>query len=543
MPSVGLYIGGGGATGGAGGIGGSGTAGTLPKFSAATTLADSIVTDDGAGTVQVYDPTAVTGLTDFVIRAGASQSASGSVFDILQSNGDSSLTYNVLGKLTISNIPNTGSFSLKVNPAGTGNPEFQMPDDDGAPGEFLQTDGSGVLSWAAASGLSGLTAGQIPIADSPSSIIDSNLSYSSGVLSLLNSTNAQRFDLYNTFTSSTNNEGLKLAWDTNVAQVGTFKGSGGGTARALDLQTDATTRVRVGASGGVDFGAGTLSFGSAIGTSDVTFQRTGAATGTLTGDLVVSADWDTDFAHAATLTIQGSSAYGAMRLKAGDGSGKQLFWSSGASGVEPGLFAMSTLRFFTNGNSSYALQIDSTGMSDFGPNQVAFGSAIASADVGLKRSAAGLLKVTNASTGDGSLSVPISLQGTSTKTLTDNTIATFATVSCATSDSVVAGKVEFTIEAVDATNHKLQSITGIAPFWCSNRNGTVTAGFGTVTTTASDTADSATYTNTFAASVSGTDVNLRITSDYDQAVLTGTVTSRIRYRVSIDAGTATVTPA
>jgi hypothetical protein len=68
------------------------------------------------------------------------------------------------------------------------------------------------------------------------------------------STTAQTFRIYNTFTSDTNHERGFLRWSSNVFQIGTEKGSGGGTARALALQTDGTTRITVGTDGFVGIG-------------------------------------------------------------------------------------------------------------------------------------------------------------------------------------------------------------------------------------------------------------------------------------------------
>ena len=63
-------------------------------------------------------------------------------------------------------------------------------------------------------------------------------------LALRNGTNAQEFRVYNTFTSSTNFERLRIfAQSAAAVLIGTEKGSGGGTARALELQTDATSRL------------------------------------------------------------------------------------------------------------------------------------------------------------------------------------------------------------------------------------------------------------------------------------------------------------
>jgi hypothetical protein len=55
--------------------------------------------------------------------------------------------------------------------------------------------------------------------------------------------------IYNTFTSATNFERLRLAWASNVAIIGTEKGSGGGTARDLVFQTDGVTRMTIQANG------------------------------------------------------------------------------------------------------------------------------------------------------------------------------------------------------------------------------------------------------------------------------------------------------
>jgi hypothetical protein len=66
-------------------------------------------------------------------------------------------------------------------------------------------------------------------------------------LALRNGAAAQRFNIYNTYTSSTNYEAFKIDWITtaNTVLVGTEKGSVGGTARALEFQTDGTTRLTI----------------------------------------------------------------------------------------------------------------------------------------------------------------------------------------------------------------------------------------------------------------------------------------------------------
>ena len=66
-------------------------------------------------------------------------------------------------------------------------------------------------------------------------------------------TNAQAFRIYNTFTSATNFERAKIEWANNILRIGTEKGTGGGTARDMELQTDGTTRITLKANGAIIF--------------------------------------------------------------------------------------------------------------------------------------------------------------------------------------------------------------------------------------------------------------------------------------------------
>jgi hypothetical protein len=111
-------------------------------------------------------------------------------------------------------------------------------------------------------------------------------------------TNAQTFRVYNTFTSATNFERAKIAWSSNVLQIGTEKGADGGTARALELQTDGTTRLTIATDGAA-------TFSTSVSTPTVTASSTAANTSAiastgynLTGSSAVSmvdlaGEWDT----------------------------------------------------------------------------------------------------------------------------------------------------------------------------------------------------------------------------------------------------------
>jgi hypothetical protein len=68
-------------------------------------------------------------------------------------------------------------------------------------------------------------------------------------------TSTRRLSLYNTYTDATTFERANIFWDSNVLKIGTEKGSVGGTARALEFQTDGTTRLTIAAAAGTITGA------------------------------------------------------------------------------------------------------------------------------------------------------------------------------------------------------------------------------------------------------------------------------------------------
>jgi hypothetical protein len=74
-------------------------------------------------------------------------------------------------------------------------------------------------------------------------------------LALRNSTAAQTFNVYGTYTSGTSYERLTLSAPSAAnAIIGTNKGSGGGTARGLDFHTEGAARMTIGTTGNVGIG-------------------------------------------------------------------------------------------------------------------------------------------------------------------------------------------------------------------------------------------------------------------------------------------------
>ena len=87
-------------------------------------------------------------------------------------------------------------------------------------------------------------------ASNPGAALDTILAREApNTLALRNGANAQAFRVYNTYTDATTFERANIFWDSNVLKIGTEKGSVGGTARALELQTDGTTRLTIGTTG------------------------------------------------------------------------------------------------------------------------------------------------------------------------------------------------------------------------------------------------------------------------------------------------------
>ena len=90
--------------------------------------------------------------------------------------------------------------------------------------------------------------------------------------------------LYRTYSSSTNFERLNFKYTGTAFQIGTEKGSAGGTARPLEFQTDGTTRVIIGADGvftvdgvKVGRGAGAVSSNTALGNLALNVNTTGSS--------------------------------------------------------------------------------------------------------------------------------------------------------------------------------------------------------------------------------------------------------------------------
>jgi hypothetical protein len=187
-----------------------------------------------------------------VARISATGTAAQPASELLDLRTNNSSVFRVLrdGQVRIAHSGNTGSSNLSLefgNNTGTG---FNDGTTTG-----LRFSCGGTLLWTAANDRFTIR-GNLPLTFGDGSDVRLQRDDAANILALRNGTAAQEFRLYNTFTSSTNHERGFLKWSSNVFQIGTEKGSGGGTARNLEFQTDGATRFAIAANGNATIGGG-----------------------------------------------------------------------------------------------------------------------------------------------------------------------------------------------------------------------------------------------------------------------------------------------
>ena len=218
------------------------------------------------------------------LGVNAASGFAGNLLD-LQVNGTSRANVNSAGQLTLADGSKTAP-AIRGTDADSGfffrNSGNDIAYARGGVGQFSFDTGSFVLSssvtFAWSSGEVGVAGGDLTLARD-----------AANTLAQRNGTNAQTFRVYNTYTSSTNYELGKLEWASNVFRIGTEKGSGGGTARALEFQTDGTTRATISANGQTTFSSGVRL------DSYLDFSTLGTIKYTAGGVLKVSNTAETDF--------------------------------------------------------------------------------------------------------------------------------------------------------------------------------------------------------------------------------------------------------
>lgn len=149
---------------------------------------------------------------------------------------------------------------------------------------------------------------------------------------------------------------------------------------------------------------------------------------------ILAGTLDTGLARSAAGVVKvtdGSSGFGTMRASNGTASVPAYGFSQATN---TGIYYNSPWTIFMNAGTSYAaLNYGGNGsinIASGGQFQFNSGADITAGapDIGLARSAAGVVKVTNGSTGDGILQTALGVRGMNTKTVTDNSTTTVAII-------------------------------------------------------------------------------------------------------------------
>jgi hypothetical protein len=138
----------------------------------------------------------------------------------------------------------------------------------------------------------------------------------------------QAYRIYNRYDDASNYERAKIAWSSNVLQIGTEK-LGTGAARALELQTDGTTRLTIGTTGNTTIANGYLYFEDSNGyisrTSGSNTMSFSASGGTIHASLT-----------GAWFTLNNNGVLG--------GDGRNITFRANDRGGNPGAGLTATLR-------------------------------------------------------------------------------------------------------------------------------------------------------------------------------------------------------
>jgi hypothetical protein len=176
------------------------------------------------------------------LGVNAASGFAGNLLD-LQVNGTSKASLTATGNFTVAGLAVSTGYRTNLS-GGNGfegywGASFKIFDIYSTNGSVnLRLDSGGIISWN--NGLLGVTTPDLFIARD-----------AANTLAQRNDTNAQTFRLYNTYTSATNYERGKLEWSSNVFRIGTEKGSGGGTAQAVEVHTDSISRLALDTTGSV----------------------------------------------------------------------------------------------------------------------------------------------------------------------------------------------------------------------------------------------------------------------------------------------------
>jgi len=215
-----------------------------PTFKNLTATGGTVTTSTPlVDATQTWNDGAVT-FTGLKLNVTDTASSSSSLLMDLQVGGSSRIAINKNSSITVSRSGNAAVITDTQRSHCVGFPDGNLAlgtSSTFAAGIVIRDFGCTVASsrgfhWNSGNGLIG------------GALHCSIMSDGANIVAQRNLTNAQTFRIYNTFTNASNYERGKLEWSSNVFRIGTEK-AGTGSARALELQTDGTTRLTIGAAG------------------------------------------------------------------------------------------------------------------------------------------------------------------------------------------------------------------------------------------------------------------------------------------------------
>lgn len=165
-------------------------------------------------------------------------------------------------------------------------------------------------------------------------------------LALRNGAAAQEFRVYNTYSSSTNFERFNIiAQSGGSVIIGTEKGSGGGTARALELQTDGQTRLTIATNGAAIFGS-SITIPAAAPISDGAYHTFGGSSSQVIHTGIGSfIRWSISVGNTANSTLlTGGSGGNALELRNGTNAQESRVYGSYTSATNFQRLTIKTLR-------------------------------------------------------------------------------------------------------------------------------------------------------------------------------------------------------
>jgi hypothetical protein len=223
-------------------------AGSNATFGSVTTGA---INASGGGAIQntpIGDTTPSTGAFTTLTANNGTLTASSPVLDLAQTWNNAAVAFTGFLVNATETAAGAGSLLMALQRGGTS--QFIVRRDGVTAGSLFAIGTNTLGNTLMNTGVRLLSGSTLSWSDNASSVYGTLdvvlIRDAANTFAQRNGTTAQTFNIYNTFTSATNHERGFLKWSSNVFQIGTEKGSAGGTARDLEVSVDGNILFRIG---------------------------------------------------------------------------------------------------------------------------------------------------------------------------------------------------------------------------------------------------------------------------------------------------------